>query len=521
MVKIKTQTARLSFVVGIVALLVAACETLPSFPGMNNLPPKTETVPRLANPRLANSGVANSGVANSGVAKSGLENPAVGNDKPDPAAVEVARVYPQRPRLQTGLRPALKQYVDPRPPMLPSLEELLGRMPQANTGQSFREPPPVPATRGRRVAILLPLTGANQRIGQALLSAAQMALFEFADHNFELLVHDTHGTSEGAREAVRLAIADGASLVVGPLLASSVRAVSPLAKAAGVPVMAFSSDRTVVGGGVYTMGFFPGDEVRRVVRFARKKGAVRFALLAPRGAYGQTVLQALQTEVEALSGIVTQVQLYAPGETDFSAPVKQLANYDMRRKDLLDQRKILEERNDDFGELALKRLENFQTLGDPPFDALLVADGGKRLVAVAALLPFYDIDPKKVMILGTGQWDEQGLGTEPALLGGWFAAPDPARRQAFSDKYFDAFGIRPHRLATLAYDATALAVVLGAQDRARVYAQNIMMDPTGFTGRDGIFRFGYDGAVERGLAVMQVQRKDAKVIDPAPSAFVN
>jgi len=407
-----------------------------------------------------------------------------------------------------------------RPPMLPSLEDLLGRMPRGEDG-ALSEPPPVPQARGRRVAILLPMSGPNQRVGAALLSAAEMALFDFAGNDFELLVHDTQGTQEGAAEAARLAIGDGASLIVGPLLASSVRAVSEAARAASVPVMAFSSDRTVVGEGVYTMGFFPGDEVRRVAEYAYTKGAWRFALLAPRGAYGDAVLSALQESVVNLGGEVASVEFYDPLASDFSAPVKRIANYDARHQALVDQRKILEERGDEVSILALKRLEKLQSLGEPPFDALLVADGGKRLVAVAALLPFYDIDPNTVKILGTGEWDEQGLGAEPALVGGWYAAPDPRLRQAFSDKYLDAFGTRPHRLATLAYDAMALAVVLAGQDQPDPYGHEVLAQPGGFSGRDGIFRFQPDGAVQRGLTVLQVQRKDAKVIDPAPKAFDN
>jgi len=493
MVKFNYCTLRTLIVLS-VTLGLAACETTPGLPQLTNAPP-AQTAPAPAPVQEA---------------------------QPQEAepAVEVARVYPMRPRLQTGMQPPVLPNQGTRPPMLPSLEELLGRMPRAEDG-TFSEPPPVPTLRGRRVAILLPLTGSNQRVGQALLSAAQMALFDFADQNFELLVHDTHGTSEGAGEAARLAIGDGASLIVGPLLSSSVRAVSIVARAAGVPVMAFSSDRTVVGNGVYTMGFFPGDEVRRVVEFAYEKDARRFALLAPRDAYGETVLNALQAKVYELGGEVTQIQFYEPDATDFSYPVKRLANYDQRHQDLLDQRALLEERDDEAGALALKQLENLQTIGEAPFDALLVADGGKRLVAVAAMLPFYDVDPGKVMILGTGQWDEIGLGSEPALMGGWFAAPDPKLRQDFSAKYFEAFATRPHRLATLAYDAMALAVVLGAQDRAQVYDASVLTNRIGFTGRDGIFRFQPDGAVERGLAVMKVQRKKAKVIDPAPKAFTN
>lgn len=429
-------------------------------------------------------------------------------------------VHKPTPPQPAAKPPVAAQPAGAQPPTLPSLEALLGSLPRSQNGEPLA-PPAVPGVQGVRVAILLPLTGANQRIGAAMLSAAQMALFEFAGPNFEILVHDTHGTPEGAAEAARLAVGDGASLIIGPLLATSVRAVSDIARAANVPVVAFSSDRTVVGDGVYTMGFFPGDEVRRVIEYAASKGARRFALLAPRGAYGDAVLSAMQSTSWGLGVEVNLVEFYDPQASDFSDPVKRIANYDARRQALEKQRRTLEGRDDEVSKLALKRLEDLQTLGDAPFDALLVADGGKRLVAVAAMLPFYDIDPKKVKILGTGQWDEQGLGGEPALVGGWYAAPDPDVRRAFSDKYLDAFGNRPHRLATLAYDATALAAVLSNNASSAPFAREVLAQPGGFSGRDGIFRFLDDGAVQRGLAVLEVGRRDASVIDPAPSAFAH
>jgi len=413
-----------------------------------------------------------------------------------------------------------------RPPVLPPLDDLIGRIPQATmqtgvpgTPGVGAEPPAVPQARGLRVAILLPLSGPNQRVGSAMLSAAQMAFFEFAGSNFELLVHDTLGTPEGAAEAARLAIGDDARLIVGPLLSTSVRAVSDLARAADVPVVAFSSDRTVAGPGVYTMGFFPGDEVRRVIKYAADKGARRFALLAPRGAYGDTVSAAMNAAVWDAGGFVVQSEFYDPQVSDFSEPVKRIAHYNARRGALLEQRRTLKARGDEVSQLALKRLSNLETLGELPFDALLLADGGKRLIAVAALLPFYDVDPKKVKILGTGQWDEVGLGAEPALVGAWFAAPDPSARKAFSDKYLTAYGNRPHRLATLAYDATALAVVLGSQATPQPYSVDVLAQPGGFAGRDGIFRFLGTGVAERGLAVMQVRGRDASVIEAAPQAF--
>ncbi|HEB80025.1 MAG TPA: hypothetical protein ENI79_06090, partial [Rhodospirillales bacterium] len=119
---------------------------------------------------------------------------------------------------------------------------------------------PIPKSSTVRVALLLPLSGPSAKLGAAMQNAAQLAMFAFPDDRFELLVHDTRGTPEGAIDAVGLAIGDGAYLVLGPLLRASVRAVAPAARAANVTVIAFSSDKSVAGQGVFTMGFHPEAE---------------------------------------------------------------------------------------------------------------------------------------------------------------------------------------------------------------------------------------------------------------------
>ena len=370
-----------------------------------------------------------------------------------------------------------------------------------------------------RVALLVPLSGPNAGLGQAMLNAAQLAVFNFADKRFELLVHDTRGTPQGASQAASAAIGDGASMILGPLLAASVRAVGPQARAANVPVAAFSSDRSVAGNGTYTMGFLPSAEIRRIVAYARSKGVKRFAALAPNNVYGETVIGALEAAVAANGGIVTRVQVYDPYATDFTPAVRALADYESRRQALLSQRKELEGRDDEVSRRALKRLERLQTIGDLPFDALLLAAGGKRLLAIAALLPFYDIDPGKIRMLGTGQWDVPGLGSEPALIDGWFAAPSPMARADFIKTYKETYGANSPRLATLAYDATALAAVLARGDNGPDFSAKAITMPSGFWGRDGIFRFLASGIAERGLAVMRVGRRDSEILSRAPETF--
>ncbi|OHC75677.1 MAG: hypothetical protein A3G18_03190 [Rhodospirillales bacterium RIFCSPLOWO2_12_FULL_58_28] len=370
-----------------------------------------------------------------------------------------------------------------------------------------------------RVALLLPLSGPSAALGIAMQNAAQLAMFSFADDKFELLIHDTKETPEGAVEAVGSAIGDGAHLILGPLLRTSVRAAAPAARAANVPMVSFSSDRTVAGQGVFTMGFYPESEVERVVAFARSRGITTFAALAPEDENGKAVVSALQRAAETHGARISKIQFYDPETGDFSGIVRKLANYDERRRALLDQKTTLESKDDEISRRALERLAKMQTIGDPPFEALLLADGGKRLQAIAALLPFYDIDPAKVHILGTGRMDVPEIGAEPALVGAWFAAPPPSARIDFEKQYQEVYGQPPPRLATLAYDATAMAAWLAQAEAGADLGVRALTNPGGFFGRDGIFRFLNNGAVERGLAVLKVLRHDSTVIDKAPETF--
>jgi branched-chain amino acid transport system substrate-binding protein len=402
----------------------------------------------------------------------------------------------------------------------PSLKPFL-KKPQKDITQASRltSTLPQPSQDSVRVGLLLPLSGSNAKLGQAMLNAAQLAVFNFADKRFELLVHDTQGTPQGASHAASSAISDGASMILGPLLAASVRAVGPLAQSANVPVAAFSSDRSVVGDGTFTMGFLPSAEIWRIIVFAKSKGIKRFAALAPNNEYGETVIDAFEAAVSSNGGTVNRVQYYDPSANDFSPAVRQLADYDIRRAALLKQRKDLEDSDNEVSRRALKRLEPLQTIGDLPFDALLLAASGERLLSIAALLPFYDIDPGKIRMLGTGQWDVPGLGAEPALIDGWFAAPSPKARINFMNTYKATYGEESPRLATLAYDATALAAVLGQNKSGPDFSLLAITKPSGFWGRDGIFRFLPSGIVERGLAVMKVDRRNSRVLSKAPETF--
>ncbi|MQP65742.1 ABC transporter substrate-binding protein [Niveispirillum sp. SYP-B3756] len=380
---------------------------------------------------------------------------------------------------------------------------------------------PMPQDDKVRVALLLPLSGASAAIGQSMLDAAQMALFDLGDDKFVLMPRDSKGEPAAAAAAAKGAIDEGASLILGPLFAPQASAVKPVLAQAGrpVPVVSFSSDWNVAGGGLWVLGFQPQEQVRRVVNMAAGRGALRFGLLAPSTPYGDATLKALTEAAAAVGGQVTRVERYTPGTPDMTSVVRRLSNYDGRKAGLAAERSRLHGAGDAESQTALRRLSNADTFGEMPFDAVLIAEGGTKLREIASLFPFFDIDPAPGRLLGTGLWDEGGLGREPALIGGWYAAPPSEGRQAFEQRFQQLYGYKPHRLATLAYDATALAAVLAKAGGRDGFDPAALTNPNGFAGVEGIFRLVPSGVSERGLAVMEVTRTGSSLVDPAPTSF--
>jgi ABC-type branched-subunit amino acid transport system substrate-binding protein len=376
-----------------------------------------------------------------------------------------------------------------------------------------------PDVRGVRVGLLLPLSGQNATLGQALLDAAQLALFDVGGQAFTLLPRDTGGTPEGAAAAARSAIAEGARIILGPLFAAEVGPVVQEARAANVNVVSFSNDRAATANGAFILGLPPQVQIDRVVGFARSRGLTRFAALVPGNAFGAVVEDALRNAVTATGGETTTVERYDPGATDAAPSVRRLGDYEGRRGQLAEQRRTLAAKTDQASRDALRALEGHETAGDLAFEAVLLPDSGDRLLTIAPLLPYYDIDPARARFLGMAAWDDPRLAREPALVGAWFAAPPPDSRADFMRRFRATYGREAPRVATVAYDAVALASVLAQSPGGPDFSVRAIATPSGFDGLDGLFRLLPDGMIERGLAVLEIQRTGTRVISPAPKSF--
>jgi branched-chain amino acid transport system substrate-binding protein len=336
-----------------------------------------------------------------------------------------------------------------------------------------------------RIALLLPLSGRAAPTGQAMQQAAEMSLFDSGAKDLALAAYDAGESPNSALEAYRKARADGAALVLGPLFGSSATALAPLVQQGGTNVIAFSNDEQAAQPGVWVMGIAAPPQVRRVVDHAANAGIRRFAALAPRSAYGEQMTRTLESHVAVRGGQVVAVELY--DDNDVASAAKRLAA---------------------------------DVKGDGKL-AVLVPVAPPRLASVLATLSSAGIDAGSVQLIGTGVWDIPGIGADTALRGAWYAAPDPAKRADFERRYTATYGRPPLRLATLAYDAVALAGKLARLKPGGDFSAEAITNPNGWSGVDGVFRFLPDGRTDRALAVIEIQGERNVVVSPAPTTFAS
>ena len=332
-------------------------------------------------------------------------------------------------------------------------------------------------TERHRIALLVPMSGANAAVGQSIANGATMAMLDTGAQNLRLTTYDTSVDPAGAADK---AIADGNSLILGPLVSEDIAPVIARARPAKVPVISFSNDSGAAGKDIFIMGTLPGQSVDRVVNFARSKGVTTFAGLVPRGEYGDHASAALMSAAKASGGSVVAIESYDRSNTSVTSAAQRL-----------------------------------KTKGG--YQAVLIADGGRTAARAATEVKAGD----KVRVLGTELWSgEAAVTASPALAGAWFSSVADTRFRQFSSSYKTRFGTQPYRIATLGYDSVLLTLRVARDWKVGTeFPTARMLDRGGFLGLDGAFRFNRNGIVERALEVREVRTGGGDIVSPAPTRF--
>ena len=373
----------------------------------------------------------------------------------------------------------------PAPQNEPGTQNVISMPLDAPSGQNptiIAQEAPAPQD-GATVALLLPLSASGQvgELATALRNAAEMAQSEYKGAKLRFLIKDDLGTADGARSAARAAQAEGAQVILGPLLSASVQAAASVIRPTGKTVIGFSTDQSVAGRGVYLLSFQPDNDVDQILAYAASKGKTSIAALIPEGIYGNVILAAFQESAGRRGLKIATIERYQTATIDTAAR-------------------------------AVAALT-------VPVDALFIPENGDMAAAVNSALKNNGVDRKNWQILGTSAWDDPRILKEPLFQSGWFAGPEKSGFAAFAQRYQNRFGKEPPRLASLGYDAVFLVNALYAQYGAQAFTEATLRNPEGMLGIDGLFRFRNNGGIQRMLAIYEINNGVARIVQNPSNQF--
>jgi len=360
-------------------------------------------------------------------------------------------------------------------------------------GQSAQTTPgTLPAASGRsfgkgpvRVALLLPLSGdpALAQVGTSLANAAELAV-EFIEKsdsmpdNITVVLKDTGDSVGGASRAATEAVAEGASVILGPLRADQVTAVGSVARSAGLNVIGFSNNSGAASAGVFLLSVLPEVEMRRSMSFIQTRGKRALAGIFPNTDYGR-IQEGAFRQAAADLGINARAVYNFTSEAEARTVVQQLV----------------------------------PLLQSGQIDCLFLPDRATA-PSFAVMLEEAGIGLGRIQVVGSTEWNgDANIYNTPWLAGGFYPAVDDAGFLALRSEYTARFASEPHALATIAYTATILANASSLSMSTPKYSRAALTAPSGFNGRDGVFRFLSDGRSQYALAIKEVTIGGAKIAD--------
>ena len=322
-----------------------------------------------------------------------------------------------------------------------------------------------------KVTMLLPLSGRDASLGEAMQNAATMAFEDQGYPAFELLFEDTESTPSGAAAAAKNAVQSGSAMVIGPIFADETRAAGTVTAAAHIPMISFSTDTAAIGTNRWLFGIMPQDQAKAILTYTavQNLSPEGVLIIAPNTSYGQLITHSFTQQAKD-AGIGT----YGPIWTN----TKTLQNTGDTLKNAQDIKyrcAFIPMNAQDMKTI----LESIKTAGLPVPNCVL----GTNLLD--------DSESKSILSSITAtKFYHSSITTKD--------------RNNFIHRYNALYGNTPQKLTSLSYDATSLGLILGREGSLSNNLTARLLSPSGFMGIDGSFTFTENGINHRQLSIISI-----------------
>ena len=330
-----------------------------------------------------------------------------------------------------------------------------------------------------KIGLLIPISGENKKIGQQIIKSTRMALKDIGENKVEIYLKDTNSnpnqTIKSANEFQNM----GIQIVIGPVFFKNL---IYLEETKDIIFLSFTNKTYKLPRNVISAGVNANSQLNAIKNFIEINDIKKTILLTPKLDYENEIKRAIQKSKLK----IFKHHIYNTEPTKLTAQIEKITNYRIRKQNLEDEIKRVENSNIIDKDEQLKNLNKKYTLGNVNFDSVIISDFDENLKSVITSLLYTDVSPKDKYIITLNQWFDESLLKEQSIQPIYYPSINKNNLENFEEKFLKEFSEQPNYLSLLSYDLVGLIYYLSKKNDLENLT-SIFKKKNTFKGKIGIF----------------------------------
>ena len=331
-----------------------------------------------------------------------------------------------------------------------------------------------------KIGLLAPFSGEFKNIGRSVFSSARIALNKINNDSINILPRDTKGKNLETLKQVEELYVQGVRIFIGPVFNKNLRGLEKFKDAYFLSLTnkILGNPKNVISAGINARSQF-----NAIKKYQKLNNLEKTLILIPKKDYKNEIEQAIkETKFKA-----KKVFYYDTEPTKLTKQIEKVTNYQIRKQNLEDEIKRVENSNEDNKERKLETLNKRDTLGKIGYDSVVIADFDESLKSVTTSLLYTDVSPKNISFISLNQWFDETLFKETASQPIGFPSINKENFDKFKLEYKKFYNSDPSQLSFITYDLVGLIYYLLLQNEFEIN-DSIFKRENRFKGISGIFQ---------------------------------
>ena len=355
-----------------------------------------------------------------------------------------------------------------------------------------------------KIGLVVPLSGENKELGETVLNSVRLAINDINDDNIQIVPRDNFNDPDQTLKVSKDLYEDGIRIIIGPIFKKNTSKLNQLNN--DLIFLSFTNKidrarKNIISAGVNSISQF-----NAIKKFQNLNGIERSYLFSP----NTDILEEIKIGIKKSEIKLKDKFFYDPDPTLITKQIEDVTRYRIRKQNLADEIKRVENSNENNKEKKLAQLEKLDTIGGINFDSVIIADFEEDLKSVATSLIYTDIPPTRVTYITLNQWFDKSLLNESMIQPIYFPSVNYDNYIEYLNKFNNNFKTNSNQIAFLSYDLTGLVYYLLFKNNFIVDSQ-IFYKKNSFKGKIGIFEIDKN-IITHQLNFYVIENKEIKKI---------